>query len=124
MNSTSGRLSGERWNRIVQEIIRRYYRRRDLIIEELMAAEYPPFQTQLTGRDLYDKLVAMQAAGDPGYWNDKEAQAELVRLSQKYGNPPDLTVGPFGETAPNNPYYQYSAPEPGAADDTGAVMNG
>ena len=91
----SSRLSGERWNRITDEIVKRYRELVEMYKNELLADGYPPFHVPLTPQEQYQRLVAMQQAGDPLFYSDPSAGAKLAELSQRFGPPPPVAP-PFG----------------------------
>lgn len=96
MNAQRGRLSGERYNYIVAQILERYRHRVELLTKEMMASGYPPFSEPLTARQQYDKLVAMKNAGDPQFLNSPAAQQALEKLSMQFGAPIELGFSPYG----------------------------
>lgn len=91
-----GRLSGERYNYIVAQILERYRARVELLTKEMMVSGYPPFAEPLTRRQQYDKLVAMKNAGDPRFANSPAAQEALAKLSMQFGAPVELGISPYG----------------------------
>ena len=102
------RLGGERWNRLLDEIVQRYGDQKKRLGEALMTDGYPPFTQPVSPREQYQKLLAMQASGDPAYWNDPAAQAALAKLAARYGPPSPLTQEPYGGPLPNSPAQQVS----------------
>lgn len=98
--SKDGRISGPRWNSIVDSIVESYEELVENLIEALTADGYPPFTEPLSEREQYHQLIAMRDSGDPKFWNDPSAIKALARFSRRYGNPPTPTVGAFGEQAP------------------------
>lgn len=82
---SEGRISGERFNRLQEEILKRYREMRDTFKDELMVSGYPPFHDPLSPREQYDKLSAMALAGDPRFLSDPEAQAALQKLEMRFG---------------------------------------
>lgn len=103
MSETTGRLSGERANRIRDRIVERHNRNVERLVSEYMASGYPPFTDPLSPYEQYQKLIAMRGAGDPAFWNDPRAQAELARLEQRFGPVDPLMTGPLGEPVPARP---------------------
>lgn len=106
MSGDSGRMGGERVNRIYTRIMERYDELVQMYIEQLTVDGYAPFTRPATPFEQYQKLVALQASGDPAYWQDPRAQAALANLAQRFGQPAPLPNGPFGVTVPNNPQGQ------------------
>lgn len=103
-----GRLSAERHNRIVEQAVDRSLARQKMIAGEMMASGYPPGTMPRSPYQQYMELVAAQQAGDPRYWGDPNAQAQLALLSQRFGQPSPFTQ-PFGVSTPNNPLGQARA---------------
>lgn len=75
-----GRLSGGRWNRKVEHYVEWFWNRVRYAETMLLEDGYPPFHVQRTEQEQLDLLRAWRDMGDPRYWQDAEAQAELVRL--------------------------------------------
>ena len=80
-----GRLSGNLWNGLIEEIMTEYDSRVELIVDEMLSSGNPPFTVKLTPVEQYTNLIAMKTAGDPSFWTDPAAQSELARLSQQFG---------------------------------------
>ena len=92
-----GRISGERWNKLVESIMERYETRVEYLAEALMEDGYPPFHEPLSEREQYEQLIAMRDSNDPEFWGNPEAVTELAKLSARFGHPPRRTVGPYGQ---------------------------
>jgi len=92
----SGELSGEFWNSVVKEMVDGYLAMKKQVKDALLISGYPPFTYPLSPREQYDKLLAMRDSGDPGYWNDPRAQAELLKLAARFGAPQLGAGGPYG----------------------------
>lgn len=102
------KLAGHRWNALEDEIVNDAVRAVNMLIEDLVAGGYPYGAEPLTGRALYERLVALRMANSPLYWDDPRAQETLERLSARYGPPPapasppiqfmpgNQAPGPFG----------------------------
>lgn len=84
-----GRLSGKRWNRLLDHGLRFREKAKKSLTDAMMADGYPPFTVPLSPAEQYMRLVAMKDAGHPGFWEDPEAQSTYARLSARYGG-----VGP------------------------------
>ncbi|MFW6031377.1 MAG: hypothetical protein ACOC9T_02195 [Myxococcota bacterium] len=95
--SGTGRLRAKRWNKLEDEIIERYFKKRQLLIDALMEDGYPPFTEPASEREQYQRLIAMRNTGDPAFWNNPQAIKDLERLSARYGDPAPHSTGPFGE---------------------------
>ena len=106
MATRGNRLSGDRWNNMLNNVLSRAYEIMDNLRDDFLADGHPPFTYPLSDRQVYDRLVAMRQIQDPAYWNNPEAQAELQRLSQQFGPPPPPFAGvlpPFAQgTKPLN----------------------
>ena len=91
-----GRLSGKRFNRLVETMVKRFDEKVAMLVEHELASGYPPFTVPLTPLEQYQKLVAMQQAGDPAYTEDPRAQAALAKLAVRFGPPPPISgASPF-----------------------------
>lgn len=98
----SGKLSGERWNGIIDGIVERYIAMRDGYVDALMESGYPPGTQPLTPFEQYQKLLSMRAVDDPNYTDNPRAQAALARLALRFGEPPPLQVA-VGQQMPDRP---------------------
>jgi len=87
----NGRLSGRRWNALVQEMIRRYEERVEFYVDLFTEEGYPPFSEPLDPQRQYQRLVAWYLAGDDRFWKDPEATIALEELEQRFGPRPPLT---------------------------------
>lgn len=106
MTEDSAKLSGKRWNRLHDEVVKRYNARKEMLMTALLADGFPPFGVPVPPRQQYDTLVGWQQSQDPRYWNDPAAQAALAKLSTRFGPPPPIVQLPFGGDLPNNPAVQ------------------
>ena len=105
-----GRLSGKRFNRLVEMMIKRFDEKVEMLVEHELASGYPPFTVPLTPLEQYRKLVAMQQAGDPAYTEDPRAQAALAKLSVRFGQPAPITgASPFPTQVPAKPTAELGA---------------
>ncbi len=59
--------------------------------------------------NVYQRLLAAQAAGLPEYWDVPAAQADLAALAQQFGPPPQQVTPPYGVPIANNPMRQEKA---------------
>jgi len=80
-----GRLSADIFNEVVDETLSRYDKLVDHFEEELMASGVPPFAVPETEVGQYQKLLAMEAAGDPDYHTDPVAQKALAKFKLQFG---------------------------------------
>jgi hypothetical protein len=80
-----GRLSGARWNRILDHARYFHDKYKPALVDALMADGFPPFSVPLSPAEQYMRLVAMRDAGDPRYWEDPDAIKTLARLEPRYG---------------------------------------
>lgn len=85
-------LSGERQNRIIANVTERAVNRRNFLLEQAYISGYPAGATPVPPYRQYQTLVALRDAGDPRYWKNTKAQADLEKLSQRFGAPPLLPV--------------------------------
>lgn len=92
-----GRLSGPRWNMLVDKMVERFEERVSFFEQMFVEQGYPPFTEPLSPIQQYQTLVAWRQAGDPRFWESVEAQAALAELSQRYGAPPPLS--PYSQQA-------------------------
>lgn len=92
----NGRLAGERWNRLFKMSLVRLQETRDMLEGEVMVSGYPAFHRPRTPREEYDELVAMRQANDPAFFTDPQAQADLAKLSMRFGPPPPQIAEPYG----------------------------
>lgn len=87
------RLSGERWNNFTDAGIKRWFDRRDQLMDAIMADGYPPFSEPRTERDQFMTLLAWKQAGDMRFVGNPQAQAEFQRLAGKYQTGPGYPLG-------------------------------
>lgn len=90
-----GRVSGERFNRIVEGIVKSFWEREQFFEKLLLEDGYPPFHEPMTELQQYEALLAWRAAGDPRYWHDAEAQAALAELEPRFGRSPVMPLEPM-----------------------------
>lgn len=102
MRAPRGRLSGQRWNAIVDSIVANTMRNTQNVVRELMVDGYPPGTLPLSPFEEYLKLQSMAAVGDPNYMNNPKAQARLARLSMQFGAPQPFQSA-FNPPVANNP---------------------
>lgn len=60
----------------------------DSMLKELYADGYPVGTKPLDKATIRQNLIAMMQAGDPTYWQDPAAQAQLPAMSGRFGAPP------------------------------------
>lgn len=102
IGATHGRLSGQRWNGIVDTIVANTMRNVKNVVSELMVDGYPPGTLPLSPFEEYLKLQSMSQVGDPAYFNSPQAQARLARLALQFG-PPQSFQRAFEPAVVNNP---------------------
>ena len=103
-SGATGRLSGERFQRLSARIVDRYEETVKLLIAEYRANGVPPPTDPLTPYAQYQKLLGMRGAGDPAFWGDPRAQADLAKLELRFGNAPPVAgpgYAPQGVQAPS-----------------------
>lgn len=88
-------LSGAMWNQVEDDIVETVKRYEDWLVEDLVADGYPPFGEPSNPRDVYERLVAWRASGDPAFFDDPRALSDLERLSLQFGPPPAPATAPF-----------------------------
>jgi hypothetical protein len=94
---SGGRISGKRWNSLVDAMVERYRDLVDVLVDALMADNYPPFSAPVPEREQYARLIAMRDSMHPDFWNNPQAFKDLARLSRRYGNPQAPVVNALGE---------------------------
>lgn len=80
-----GRLSGARFNRILEHGLRWYRDHVEALQDEIMNDGYPPFSVPLSEAEQFQRLLAWQMAGDPRYWQSPDAQRAFARLAVRFG---------------------------------------
>lgn len=100
MSKHEGRLSGKRWNRILDHGLTRFQEMRDHLTDQMLADGHPPFSVPLTPAEQFQRLLAWQSSNDPRYWQDPAAQQTFARLAMRFGaDVPALPTMPAGQPA-------------------------
>lgn len=86
------RLSGARWNRILDHGLKWYAETVDNLTTALLADGFPPFTEPRPPSDQYATLLAWRTVGDPRFWQSPEAQMAFEKLAQRFGPPPPLPL--------------------------------
>lgn len=95
---SEGRLSRTRTNRLVPQIVERFWQRVDMVASEMLIDGWAPFTEPVSTQSLvqrYYELLAWRDAGDPRFWGDAGAQAQFAQLAQRFGAPSPVPQ-PFG----------------------------
>ena len=88
--TTGSPVSAEYLNPIIAELRRWAIETRDWLLREFYASGHPPGTEPRDPAEVYQTLIALMQSGSPEFWHSEEAQAELDRLSQRFGPPPPL----------------------------------
>ena len=96
MKGQGGRLSGTRWNRILDHGLSWYKESVENLKDAIEADGFVPFSEPLSPVEQWQRLTAMKAAGDPRYWQDPEAQKAYARLGMRFASPEPLLPMPPG----------------------------
>ena len=103
---SEGRLSRTRTNRLVPQIVARFWKNVDMVASEMLIDGWAPFTEPVSTQSLverYYQLLALRDSGDPQFWaNTPQAianKAQFSQLAQRFG-PPAPVQQPFG-VAPN-----------------------
>ena len=83
-------LSAEFLNPIIEEEMRWAVDTIEAMFGELYASGYPVGAKPLDKATIYQNLVAAMQSGDQSYWQDPNAQAQLAKLSEQFGAPPNV----------------------------------
>ena len=86
----SGRLSGEFWNGVHDEVVREASEMYVRLVKELMASKSPPGAAPVPEHQEYLRLVEMRLKGDPMFTSSAMAQQRLAELEQKFGPAPQI----------------------------------
>ncbi len=107
--ASTGPLSKSRGDMLVERFMSRFKHEVQIGIDAYTADGAAFGQVDRSPWSAYNRLLALQASGDPQYWANPQAQADLAALSQQFGPPPPMTTPPFGTEIANRPPQQFNA---------------
>lgn len=83
-------LSAKFLNPIIEEEMQWAVETIEAMFKELYSSGYPVGTKPLDKATIYQNLVAAMQSGNPNYWQDPNAQAQLSKLSERFGAPPNV----------------------------------
>lgn len=86
----SGRLSGEFWNGVHDQIVKQATELYVQLVKDLMQSKYPPGARPVPEHQEYLRLVEMKLKNDPLFVNTPAAQQRLAELEQRFGAAPQV----------------------------------
>lgn len=91
--SSTGRLGGERFIRLRDRGLARFWEMVKLGVSEQMVDGFAPGSEPLTDYEKYQKLLALRGSGSPAFWANPQAEAQLAQFEQRFG-PVQPLAGP------------------------------
>jgi len=87
-------LSGDDFVEVMTSLVSRVTPDLEYLIGGMLRDGHPPGTIKMNEREMYDRLQRLSMERHPGVVENPDAIAEMQRLSEKFGAPPQTPVLP------------------------------